>query len=718
MKKRRKSSIIPVCATILGLLSLLTIGLICFPYFVNLKSDFTDKTKPHKSREAQTPEELLTEYIRLLNGQEYKKMYSLLQDDSKNTITEADFILRNQNIYEGIEARNIHAEITGTTAEEPSDVNVSYKISFDSVAGSIQFENLARFTRTDTAGYALEWDDSQIFPELTSEDKVKVFVKKAKRGEIFDRNGILLAGEGVASSIGLVPGKMSEEPANDIKKMAKLLKLSPEDINKRRKASWVRDDSLVPVKTIRKYEEADLLAQAPDSGALETEKLKKALLKIPGVMISDVKVRYYPLGEKASHLTGYVQSITAEDLKKHPNEGYTSSSVIGRTGLESLYEKELKGQNGYEIVITDSKGNTKSTLASSPQENGKDIYLTIDSALQAELYDQFKEDKSCSVAMNPLTGEVLALVSTPSFDSNDFILGISNDKWNQLNKDKAKPLYNRFRQVWCPGSSFKPVIAAIGLTAGAIDPEEDFGNVGLRWQKDTSWGNYFVTTLHSYNNVNLENALIHSDNIYFAKAALKIGAPKLEEGLSQLGFSETLPFDITMSSSQYSNTKTIDTEIQLADTGYGQGQVLVNPLHLACLYSAFLNQGNILKPCLLYQEKPKTGMWLPDAFSRETAERIKNALIKTVDNSAGTAHAAHRKDIVLGAKTGTAEIKLSKSDTTGTELGWLAVFTADSQAEKPLLLVSMAEDVKLRGGSSYVIKKVNPVLDSYLSDLP
>ncbi|MGN6710392.1 penicillin-binding transpeptidase domain-containing protein [Anaerocolumna jejuensis] len=718
MKKRRKSSIIPVCAAILGLLSLLTIGLICFPYFVNLESDFTDKTKPHKSREAQTPEELLTEYIRLLNRHEYKKMYSLLQDDSKNTITEADFIIRNQNIYEGIEARNIRAEITGTTAEEPSDVNVSYKISFDSVAGSIQFENLARFTRTDTGEYALDWDDSQIFPELTSEGKVKVIVKKAKRGEIFDRNGILLAGEGVASSIGLVPGKMSEELANDIKKLAKLLKLSPEDINKKRKASWVRDDSLVPVKTIRKYEEADLLAQAPDSGTLETEKLKKALLKIPGVMISDVKVRYYPLGEKASHLTGYVQAITAEDLKKHPNEGYTSSSVIGRTGLESLYEKELKGQNGYDIVITDSEGAAKSTLASSPQENGKDIYLTIDSALQAKLYDQFKEDKSCSVAMNPFTGEVLALVSTPSFDSNDFILGISKDKWDLMNKDKAKPLYNRFRQVWCPGSSFKPVIAAIGLTEGAIDPEEDFGNVGLRWQKDSGWGNYFVTTLHSYDNVNLENALIHSDNIYFAKAALKIGAPKLEEGLSQLGFSETFPFDIRMSSSQYSNTKTIDTEIQLADTGYGQGQVLVNPLHLACLYSAFLNQGNILKPCLLYQEKPKTEMWLPDAFSRETAERIKNALIKTVDNSAGTAHAAHRKDIVLGAKTGTAEIKLSKSDTTGTELGWLAVFTADSQAEKPLLLVSMAEDVKLRGGSSYVIKKVNPVLDSYLSDLP
>lgn len=121
-----------------------------------------------------------------------------------------------------------------------------------------------------------------------------------------------------------------------------------------------------------------------------------------------------------------------------------------------------------------------------------------------ELYEQFKDDKSCSVAMNQYTGEVLALVSTPSYDNNDFIRGMSSEKWNALNEDENKPMYNRFRQVWCPGSTFKPIIAAIGLTTGAIDPNEDYGNEGLSWQKDSSWGSYHVTTLHAYEPVILK----------------------------------------------------------------------------------------------------------------------------------------------------------------------------------------------------------------------
>ena len=127
-------------------------------------------------------------------------------------------------------------------------------------------------------------------------------------------------------------------------------------------------------------------------------------------------------------------------------------------------------------------------------QHGQDIQLTIDANLQVSLYEQFKEDKSCSVAMNPYTGEVLALVSTPSYDNNDFIMGLSSEQWTALNEDENKPMYNRFRQVWCPGSTFKPITAAIGLESGAIDPMEDYGNVGLSWQKDASWGSYHVTT--------------------------------------------------------------------------------------------------------------------------------------------------------------------------------------------------------------------------------
>ena len=113
----------------------------------------------------------------------------------------------------------------------------------------------------------------------------------------------------------------------------------------------------------------------------------------------------------------------------------------------------------------------------------------------------------------------MALVSTPSYDNNEFIRGLSSEKWTSLNEDEKKPLYNRFRQVWCPGSTFKPVVAGIGLKTGSIDPKEDFGNEGLAWQKDSSWGSYQVTTLHEYEPVIMKNAIIYSDNIYFAKVS-------------------------------------------------------------------------------------------------------------------------------------------------------------------------------------------------------
>ena len=333
-----------------------------------------------------------------------------------------------------------------------------------------------------------------------------------------------------------------------------------------------------------------------------------------------------------------------------------------------MFESELKGQNGCRIYIVNSEEKEKENLAYIPVQHGRNIQLTIDASLQVSLYEQFKEDKSCSAAMNPYTGEVLALVSTPSYNNNDFIIGLSSEQWTALNEDENKPMYNRFRQVWCPGSTFKPVIAAVGLESGAVDPMEDYGNVGMSWQKDASWGSYYVTTLHAYEPVILENALIYSDNIYFAKAALKIGPDELERSLNQLGFNEELPFEIIMSESQYSNTEGIETEIQLADSGYGQGQILVNPLHLACIYSAFCNDGNIIKPYLVYQKEAMAEYWIAEAFTEETVNRVLEGTKKVVNDPDGTGYAAHRDDIVLAGKTGTAEIKVSKEDTSGTEL--------------------------------------------------
>ena len=655
-----------------------------------------------------SPEELLVEYMNHIPKQEYEEMYAMLNIEASRNISQDDFVKRNSAIYEGIEVDNMEIEVTAYDEERKA---VTYQTSFDTVVGNISFENEAIFLKGED-GYELVWDDSLIFPELGSTDKVKISTTQANRGDILDRNGRVLAGKGVASSVGIVPGKL-EDRDEAIQQIAELLEIEPEVIEKKLSAKWVKEDSFVPIKTIPKVAEIELMKIEPDEEVLKENERQKKLLEIPGVMISDTEVREYPLGEAAAHLVGYVQSVTAEDLENHAGEGYTANSVMGKSGMEGLFEKELKGQNGCDIYIVDSNGNKKAELASIFVQDGKDIQLTIDAELQRSLYEQFKEDKSCSVAMNPYTGEVLALVSTPSYDNNDFIMGLSNEQWTALNEDENKPMYNRFRQVWCPGSTFKPIIAAIGLESEAIDPMEDYGNEGLSWQKDSSWGSYCVTTLHTYEPVILENALIYSDNIYFAKAALKIGTEEMESSLTELGFNEEIPFDIKMAKSQYSNTENIETEIQLADSGYGQGQVLVNPLHMACIYSAFCNEGNIIKPYLIYQAEATVTFWMPRAFSKETANQVLEGTKKVVNDSHGTGYAAHRDDVVLAGKTGTAEIKASKDDTSGTELGWFAIYSTEETVEHPILIISMVEDVKGRGGSGYVVKKDSAVLEDW-----
>ena len=661
-----------------------------------------------RREEWESPQELLTAYMNHISQREYEEMYDMIAPELSGGITREEFVTRNSAIYEGIEAGNLQIELTDYDKEQ---LAVTYQTSLDTAAGNVSFENKAYFVKGEES-YLLVWEDALIFPELEAEDKVRVSVTAAERGSILDRNGHVLAGKGIASSVGIVPGKL-EDREGAISQAAELLGMEPEEVEKKLSAKWVRDDYFVPVKTIPKVAEIALMSWEPEEELVQELERQEALLAIPGVMLSDTELRTYPYGQAAAHLIGYVQNVTAEDLEKHAGEGYRADSVIGRVGMEGLFEKELKGQDGCRIYIADAEGNEKKELADRLVQHGRDIQLTIDGELQKALYEQFWEDKGCSVAMDPYTGEVLALVSTPSYDNNDFIFGLSNEKWTALNEDEKNPLYNRFRQTWCPGSAFKPVTAAIGLKSGAVDPAEDYGQEGKSWQKDASWGSYYVTTLHTYEPVILENALIYSDNIYFAKAALKIGSEELEGSLKEAGFGSEMPFEMKMAVSQYSNTEHIETEVQLADSGYGQGQMLVNPLHMACIYSAFCNEGNMIKPRLLYQKDAEAEYWIPEAFPADAAGQVLDDLIKVVNDSHGTGYGAHREDVLLAGKTGTAEIKASKDDRTGTELGWFAIFTAQKDAQRPLLMVSMVEDVKERGGSGYVVGKQKLVLDEW-----
>ncbi|SHK68229.1 penicillin-binding transpeptidase domain-containing protein [Hespellia stercorisuis] len=664
-----------------------------------LKSHFTRKN----------PEDILSQYMNCIVLKQYEEMYSLVDVEGSETISLEDFTARNSAIYEGIETKNLKVDITEYDRKK---LAVKYHTSLDTAAGNISFDNEAYFSK-GKAGYRILWENGLIFPKLEASDTVRVERITAERGSILDRNDQVLAGKGTASSVGIIPGKL-ENRDNAIAEIAGLVEMNPESIERELEAQWVTDDTFVPIKTLPKINELDLMSPEPAKETVAEQERQEKLLAIPGIMISDTEIRQYPLGEAAAHLVGYIQNVTAEDLENHPGEDYTDNSVIGKSGMEGLYEKELKGQDGCSIYIMNAEGERKAELADEVVQNGQNIKLTIDADLQSALYEQFKMDKSCSVAMNPYTGEVLALMSAPSFDNNDFIRGMPDEEWTALNEDENQPLYNRFRQIWCPGSTFKPIVAGIGLQTGTVDPNEDFGDVGLAWQKDSSWGDYQVTTLHEYEPVIMKNAIMYSDNIYFAKAALKIGADNLAKSLHTLGFDQELPFETQMTESQYSNTDQIETEIQLADSGYGQGQILVNPLHLASIYTAFLNEGNMIKPYLQYKEDAAGEVWITDAFTAENAGMVMEAVKSVVNDPNGTGYAAHRDDIVLAGKTGTAEIKATKEDTTGTEIGWFSVFTAEKDAPNPILLISMVENVKEIGGCGYVIRKDVTVLDGYL----
>lgn len=659
------------------------------------------------------PEDLLKTYMSYVQTGSFDKMYNMLAEESKEYISYDDFFARNKNIYNGIEAKNINIHINDVKKNNNDGAIVVYKTVMDSIAGKIDFENQAVFKKNGQRGsYQLVWKESLIFPDLEPDYKVRVIRQEAKRGVILDRNDKELAELKIASSVGIIPKNMKNNSKN-IHTLSKLLGISKKTIMKKLSQKWVKEDSFVPIKIIPKVSESEQLLEYVDKSIKKKVKLKEKLLKIPGVMLTDVEVRNYPLGKAASHLVGYVQNVTAEDLKNHPDEGYSANSVIGKSGVETLYESKLKGQNGYKIVITDNDGEVVTILAETVKMDGQTIKLTIDANLQKMLYTKFKDDKSCSVAINPYTGEVLALVSTPSFDNNDFIYGMSEKLWTSLNNDERKPLYNRYRQKFCPGSSFKPIIAAVGLKAGVLNPDEDFGNEGLSWQKDKSWGEYYITTLHETSPANMKNALINSDNIYFAKLSLRIGSETLEKSLEKLRFNKKVPFEISVSESQYANNGSIETEIQLADSGYGQGQILTNPVHLASLYTGFVNEGNILKPYLCYNAKKKPKIWIKHAYSKEHADIIKDALESVISSSYGTGHAAYMENVLLAGKTGTAEIKSSKEDINGTELGWFCVFTVDKNIDKPVLILSMTEDVKGRGGSGYVVRKDREVLEEY-----
>ena len=632
-------------------------------------------------------EQVVTEYFELLKKKDYKQMYQMLNSKTVYTPTQKYFVEKYKEFYEEIDAKNIQIKIL-----DEQDNVIEYLIYIDTLAGRITYRN-----KVGVKNEQIQFNKELIMDGYTDGCKIKITTyNPEKRGRILDRNGKVLAEDGKGYSVGLVKGKLNGE--NDYGQIAQYLETDVETLQKKMSASWINDDSFVPIKTV--------------SEATKNDLINKNILGINGVKISTVSIRTYPYDKVASHIVGYVQNVNAEDLKKHKNEGYNSTSVIGRSGIEAAYEEKLRGITSGKIDLVDKNDKViKELCHKEVKMSPQDITLTIDIDLQQSLYNEYQNDKSASVALNPKKGEVLALVSTPSYSNNDFVLGLSTDKWNALNNDSNQPLMSRYKQTYTPGSTMKPITAAIGLETKTIDANKDLGAKD-KWQKDSSWGNYYVTTLHAPSPNNLKNAITYSDNVYFARSALNIGKDNLFKYYKNLKIGEKIPFELALNRSQYINKNQKVNDQFIADSGYGQGQILMNPLQLASIYSSFVNEGSIYQPHIV-QEKTKT--WIKNVFSKETSQTIKEDLINVIADEKGTGHSIYHDNVTLAGKTGTAEIKQSQSDTTGTELGWFTVMTTDSK--QPLLITTLVEDVKDRGGSGYVVEHTKAPLDLYLSQV-
>lgn len=616
-------------------------------------------------------------YVDELNNGKYNKMYAMLSKEARKDITKDDFVTRNSNIYSGMGASNIKTTIVKKESDDSGDV-VTYKMSMSTAAGKLSFKHKVHLKSEDDT-YRIDWDTTQILPDLGSSDKVNVSVYAASRGRILDRNDVVLAEQGSVMSVGVVPGILKESQDASIKALSEKIEVSEDTIHNALDAEWVQDDYFVPVKTIA-YDE---------SKKLELE-------SINGVQVNITNDRIYPYGTITGHLTGYVQPVNADELKKLSKKGYDENSVIGKTGLEQIYEDSLRGEDGCTITILDSENNLIKSVLSKEKKDGEDVKTTIDINIQKLVYDQMVDDKGAGAAMNPLTGEVLALVSTPSYDPNQFVLGMDTKTWNSLNENENKPLLNRFTQTYAPGSTFKPITGAIALKHNAISASDDLGKEkNNKWQKDSSWGDHYVTTIASYGSPsNLKNALIYSDNIYFAKTALKIGKETFAKELDNLGFRETFPFDFTIKTSTYGEGKKIENEETLADSGYGQGDVLVSPLHMDTIYSSFVNDGSMVKPYLIYEEG-KREIWKNDVFSSDITSEIYQDLVAVMHSNGGST-----VSLDVAAKTGTAEVGEQ-------QLGWICAVT--KSGSQPLALSIIMEETQDKGGSHYVMPKVQSI---------
>ncbi len=657
-------------------------------------------------------------FLEYLKIEDYASAYTMLSASCRNDTTEAktnrvteqEFADKYVNIFDALQIKSISYDNINVLQEGEVLTALSYTAVYRSVLAG-DMKNDFKLTAVMEGGeWRMEWTPALIFPEMTWGDTVRLATIAAKRGEILAGGYALAATVGAISVYG-APSRIEDEDVF-CTQVSPLLGMTAEEIKAALKKAY---NDVAVLKTYY----SDELASS----------VREQLLSVTGIGIDDgnFKVqREYPYGSLLAHLIGYVGPVSAatnEELealihalneKIGDDDTYNVDSVVGKLGLERQYETELHGKNGEEIFIFSANGEKKRTLYKQSAKDGDDIELTINMELQKRAEEVLRlvlygeTTAGAVVVLNPLTGEVQAIASYPTYDLNLFSRGISQKDYDALVSNPAKPLINRVTQgLYPPGSVFKAFTAAAALESGTLNEDYVFnGEIDEDYWTPSEFGTWIWPRIKRTDMknrpgpLNMHNAIITSDNIYFANAALLTGEDSFFNYMRNLGMEESIPFDINVATPQLLNEGTELSLKLLADSGYGQGEILVTPLQLASMFSLFANGGNIVTPHIVQGRYEEDGILIKPVYESQTeiwkenvvSESVIAELLPMLEHVTsrdynGTGHALKVSSCVVAAKTGTAEIGNDKSR----EISWFAGFRTGVSEENARLVLVMLE---------------------------
>lgn len=502
----------------------------------------------------------------------------------------------------------------------------------------------------------LQVEESERYRGLAEENRVNIRLIPPSRGQIFDRDGTPIALNEPSYRIVLVP-----EDAGDIDdtiaRLSQLIELDADDLN-RALTEIKRSPPFLPI-TIADRVEWDAVA-----------KVAANALALPGVTPDVGLSRRYPLGQDFAHVVGYVGPISDFDLERIENPDQLlriPRFQIGKLGIENKLEDELRGQAGTKSVEVNHAGRVMRELDRREGESGADLQLTLDHKLQSYIRKRLGDESASVVVMDVDTGDIRAIVSTPDFDPNAFVRGISVADYSVLRDNEKRPLASKAVQdAYPPGSTFKMVASLAGLEAGIIEPNE---TVYCGGRMEISGRNFHCWKRVGHGSMDLNDSLRESCDVYYYDLALKVGIENMTAMAQRLGLGERHDIPMSAISSGLTPTKEWKQIYRGADwvigdsanAAIGQGYVLATPLQLAVM-TARLATGRSVTPRLVKRiggEEQPIGAGEDLGLAEENLRQIRRGMWAVCNNRKGTAYASRieAEDMRMAGKTGTAQVR-------------------------------------------------------------